>query len=223
MNVVVTGASRGIGLELTRLGLENDGRVLAVARKPEESKGLQDLSKKFPGQLQLVSADLLKDGAAHSVAAQLEDWPHVDILFNNAGILRQGTAVDDFMQSFLVNSVSPFLMTQALLPWLKKSRAPRVVNITSLMGSVQDNASGGYYAYRSSKAALNMINKSLSQDHDWLTTIVMHPGWVKTDMGGAGAPTEARESAMGIWKVTAGVTRDASGRFFDFRGKELPW
>ena len=95
--------------------------------------------------------------------------------------------------------------------------------MTSMMGSIADNTSGGSYAYRASKAALNMINKSLSVDNSWLTTVVVHPGWVKTDMGGAGAPVEPRASALGIWKLVRGLKMKDSGHFFDFHGKELPW
>src|SRR5262249_2933625 len=123
----------------------------------------------------------------------------------------------------LVNSVVPFEMTQALLPYLKKSKQPKVIHITSLMGSIEDNSSGGYYAYRASKAALNMINKSLTRDHSWLTSVVMHPGWVQTDMGGPQAPTSTRDSAQGIWQVINGLGSEKSGHFYDFKGKELPW
>lgn len=223
MNVVITGASRGIGLELTRIALANKYRVLAAARSPMKSKELVALKEKYPQALDLVTADLANDSGVDSIVQALKSWNGVDILVNNAGIMRQGEKAEDFMESFRVNSVAPFLLTKALLPLLKKGRAPRVVNITSLMGSVADNKSGGYYAYRSSKSALNMINKSLTQDHEWLTAIVVHPGWVKTDMGGAQAPTEPEESAQGIWSVISGTTSAQSGKFFDFRGQELPW
>jgi len=223
MNVIVTGASRGIGLELTRLSLQNGHRTMAVARKPKDSAGLNDLKKDFGEKLHIVAVDLTDPTASAQIAKELGTWPAVDLLINNAGIMRQGITAEDFAQSFQVNSVVPFLMIKALTPWLKKSATAKAVNITSLMGSVADNKSGGYYAYRSSKAALNMINKSLAIDLSWLTTIVIHPGWVKTDMGGAGAPLEAKDSAKGIWKVITDAGAEQSGRFFNYTGAELPW
>lgn len=97
------------------------------------------------------------------------------------------------------------------------------MNITSKMGSIADNASGGYYAYRASKTALNMINKSLSVDQPWLTSVVVHPGWVQTDMGGAQAPLPVTESAKGIWALALELRPEDSGRFLDYRGTEIPW
>ena len=91
------------------------------------------------------------------------------------------------------------------------------------MGSIDDNSSGGYYAYRSSKAALNMLNKSLAMDNPWLTTIVVHPGWVKTDMGGSQAPLTVEESTEGIWKLIKSKGPADSGKFFDYRGQILKW
>lgn len=223
MNVVITGASRGIGLELTRMALQNKYKLMAVARNPQSSRELVALKEKYPEALQIVTADLEQDKSIDAIAESLGTWNCLDLLINNAGIMRQGVETQDFMESFRVNSVAPFLLTQALLPMLRKGKAAKVVHITSKMGSVADNTSGGYYAYRSSKAALNMINKSFARDHEWLTTLVVHPGWVKTDMGGAQAPTEVRDSALGIWKVIAGATPTQSGRFFDFQGHELPW
>lgn len=223
MNIVVTGASRGIGLELTRLALGQGNKVLAVARKPTESDGLKALKKEFGSDLSSVAADLSDLSASDLVATELKNWGHVDVLINNAGILRQGIAMEDFLESYKVNSVAPFLMVKALAPWLKKSPNAKAASITSLMGSISDNKSGSYYAYRSSKSALNMLNKSLSIDFDWLTALVIHPGWVKTEMGGAGAPVDPIDSAKGIWKVIDRSGPTESGRFFNYTGKELPW
>jgi NAD(P)-dependent dehydrogenase (short-subunit alcohol dehydrogenase family) len=223
MNVVVTGASRGIGLELARLALERGAKVMAVARKPKESAGLADLAGRFGEKLQVVQADLTDFAAASHVTKALEGWDKVDVLINNAGILRQGITPEDFMQSFQVNSVAPFLMAKALVPWLKKSGDAKVASVTSLMGSIGDNKSGGHYSYRASKAALNMINKSLSLDMDWLTAVVVHPGWVKTSMGGSGAPVEPADSAKGIWNVIEKAGASQSGGFFNYTGEKLPW
>ncbi len=202
MKIVITGTSRGIGAELVKIAKDQGHEVLAIDRKV---------------------VDLRSPEAGGKIAALAQPWGMVDVLINNAGIMKPGTSREDFQESFLVNSVVPFEITQALLPLLKKSSSPRVAHITSLMGSIADNSSGGYYAYRSSKSALNMINKSLSIDNPWLTTMVIHPGWVKTDMGGEQAPTSTAESGLGIWRLIEGMNKAKSGTFYDFHGKELPW
>lgn len=202
MKIVITGTSRGIGAELVNIAKKAGHEVLAVDRK---------------------TVDLRSPEAPGKIAALAQSWGVVDILVNNAGIYLKGVGREDFQESFLVNSIVPFEITQALLPLLKKSTKPRVAQITSLMGSIDDNSSGGSIAYRASKTALNMINKCLSIDNPWLATVVIHPGWVQTDMGGAQAPTSVVESAQGIWQLVEGMNKEHSGSFHDFKGKELPW
>jgi NAD(P)-dependent dehydrogenase (short-subunit alcohol dehydrogenase family) len=221
MKILITGTSRGIGLELARQALQRGDFVIAVARKPESSKGLTELKSKFTDKLQLVDVDVRSDDAHEKIAAVV--GKELDVLINNAGVFLNGESVDDFMESFRVNSVAPFVLTKALLPALKNSSHPKVIQITSKMGSIDDNTSGGYYAYRASKAALNMINKSLALDNPWLTSIVIHPGWVKTDMGGQAAPTSPEDSAKGIWEVALSLKQNQSGQFFEFTGKKIAW
>lgn len=224
MHVVVTGTSRGIGLELVRLALDAGHQVLAVARRPQDSAGLAELKVAAGDRLKMLTADLLEPGAAEFIAGEVQgSGGVVDLLVNNAGILRETARREDFMDSFAVNAVAPFEITQALLPWLRRSTQPRVIHVTSKMGSIANNTSGGYYAYRSSKAALNMISRSLSLDHDWLTSVVVHPGWAQTDMGGPQATVPVAESARGIWRLATGAKRQDSGKFFDYLGKELTW
>ena len=115
------------------------------------------------------------------------------------------------------------LVTQALLPCLERAAAPKVVNISSLMGSIEDNSSGGTYAYRMSKAALNMFTKTFAVDFPKIATLTMHPGWVKTDMGGANAPTEKTESVKGLLKVILASSLKNTGQFIDYEGDKLPW
>lgn len=223
MKVIITGASRGIGLELARIALRQGHELLAVARHPAESSGLNALRGMHGAQLRLFEADLREATAADAINAATKDWVGIDLLVNNAGILRESATREDFIDSFLVNAVAPFEVTRSLVPRLKLSTNPRVVSLTSRMGSLAENTSGGHYAYRASKAALNMINRSLALDHPWLTSIVVHPGWVRTQMGGAAAPVESAESASGIWRLAQGLTRENSGRFYDYQGKELSW
>lgn len=224
-SIVITGASQGIGLELVRQALETQGveRVLAVARNPLESPELVKLREAHPRALEIAQGDVATETGVTAIVRALKDWTEVDTLINNAGVAPKGEAADDFMTAFRLNSVAPFLVTRALFDWLRRSREPKVVHITSLMGSLTDNESGGYYAYRASKAALNMIATSMTRDEPWLTTVLMHPGWVKTRMGGAEAPTEVQESARGIWKVTREITPARSGTFIDFEGTEIAW
>lgn len=223
MNVVITGTSRGIGLELARIVLAGGHQLLAVARAPDASAGLATLAREYSGRLTLLGADLREQHAGTAIATAAAAWDAVDVLINNAGILRESAERAAFMESFAVNSVAPFEVTQSLLPLLRRSSSPRAVHITSRMGSVADNTSGGYYAYRASKSALNMINRSLARDNTWLTTVVVHPGWVKTDMGGPEAPVPPRASAAGIWRLTGDLVPAHSGKFFDYQGNELPW
>lgn len=222
MKVIITGASRGIGLELARIALRQGHELLAVTRSSPPAE-LHALLAGHRPQLRLLEADLRAPAAAESIGAATKDWVSLDLLFNNAGILRDGALREDFTESFLVNSLAPFEVTCGLLPRLKLSTNPRVINLTSRMGSITENTSGGHYAYRASKAALNMINRSLALDHGWLSSIVVHPGWARTRMGGTAAPVDPAESASGIWRLAEGLTRDQSGRFYDYLGRELPW
>lgn len=223
LKILITGASRGIGLELTRIGLEKGHEVMAVARDPGSSKGLQELNKKSGEKLRTLAVDVAEEAAAQRLREAVQAWGSLDLLINNAGVYMKDETAKDFLQSFRVNSIAPFLITRELLPLLKKSALPKVIHITSQMGSIADNTSGGSYAYRSSKAALNMINKSLTVDQPWLTTAVLHPGWVQTEMGGAGAPVKPRESAEGLWNVIESLSAETTGSFLTFQGQELPW
>lgn len=223
MRVVITGCSRGLGLELARIALGAGHQVLAVARDPHASAGLAALSAGSGTRLQVVGADLIDPAAPAVIAAALSDWEAVDLLVNNAGILLETARREDFLTSFAVNTVAPFEVTQALLPLLRKSANPRVIHLTSKMGSISDNVAGGHYAYRASKAALNMINRSLARDHGWLTAVVVHPGWAQTDMGGPQATVPIAVSVQGIWRLAESAQLEDSGRFFDYQGRELPW
>lgn len=220
--VFITGISRGIGLALTKLALERGDLVIGVARNPEESPELVKLQNQFK-ELKIISLDLSHDEASEKILAELTEIPVIDILINNAGIYEHGTSKQSFLKSFEVNSYVPFMVTEALLPKLKKSLFPKLVNISSVMGGITDNSSGDAYAYRSSKSALNMIHKCQSLEHHWLTCVAIHPGWVKTDMGGEGAQLLPKTSAIGIWDVISKIRLDESGPFMDYKGHHLRW
>lgn len=222
MNVVITGTSRGIGLELTRLALAMGHIVLAVARMPQESEELMKL-KSVSKNLSILQLDLDEEGAEQKISLAVKEWFCVDVLINNAGVYLQDNSLAEFKRSFLTNSIMPLFITWALTPKLKESKRPVSLQITSQMGSIEDNTSGGYYSYRASKAALNMFFKCLSIDEPWLISVLVHPGWVKTRMGGHEAPVMPSESAAAIWKIIDEVTPDQSGTFLNFRGQPLRW
>jgi NAD(P)-dependent dehydrogenase (short-subunit alcohol dehydrogenase family) len=222
MYVVITGTSRGIGLELTRLALKDGHHVLAIARKPDESNDLRNLKKEH-ANLTVLAQDILEADAHVHIAKAAEKFPCVDVVINNAGIYRGDETIKEFEESFLTNAIKPFFITRELAKKLKASSRPVSLQITSRMGSIEDNTSGGSYSYRSSKTALNSLFKSLSIDEKWLISILVHPGWVQTSMGGSGATTSTHDSAVGIWKIIREAKSSQSGSFVNFKGEGLPW
>jgi short-subunit dehydrogenase len=153
----------------------------------------------------------------------------VDILVNNAGIMEESNVcfsdldISLINKTIEVNTLGPMRLTQLLTENLIKANNGKVFFITSKMGSIEDNSSGGYYGYRLSKTALNMFCRSFAIDHPEIVTAVLHPGWVKTDMGGPNATTTIAESATGLSNFMLRANKNLSGRFFDFRERELPW
>lgn len=222
MYVVITGTSRGIGLELTRLALSKGHQVLAIARRPDESEDLKKLQLENE-KLKLLAVDLDAHDSENRIFESVKDWPMIDVIINNAGIYQDDKSRSEFEKSFLTNSIMPLFITRALIPKLRSSSRPISLQITSQMGSIKDNHSGGSYSYRASKAALNMLFKSLSVDEKWLTSILVHPGWVQTRMGGNGAPVMPHDSALGIWSIIEKADATFSGKFLNYRGEELPW
>lgn len=223
---LVTGANRGIGLEFARQILDGGDEVIATARKPEEAKQLKELTCDALTILPLdVTSQESVDGLAKSVASRT-----IDVLINNAGISNwseniASLDIGDVQRVFEVNVKGPIRVTKAVLPMLMKGNDPVIAHITSKMGSIEDNSSGGSYSYRISKAALNMFNKSLSQDDhtSGVTCVVLHPGWVQTDMGGSNARITPSESVAGLLKVIRGLKTGDSGKFYDYAGEEIPW
>jgi NAD(P)-dependent dehydrogenase (short-subunit alcohol dehydrogenase family) len=225
---VVTGASRGIGLALCRKLLALGQDVVGACRNPDGARELWELKSDYKDRFRYLKLDVQDQASVDAFAAELRGQV-IDVVINNAGVLRGGQdsfealRFDDMMKSFDVNTLGPMRVTRALLSNLRGSSTPKVINITSKMGSISDNTSGGYYAYRMSKTALNMFNQSFTVDFPQITSIVMHPGWVKTEMGGASAPTDADESAGGIVAVAQNLTKAQRGQFLDFKGQEIRW
>lgn len=220
--VVVTGANRGIGLEYARQLSDRGERVIATARRPAEASELRGLD------VDVRQLDVADPDSVAAFASGLDTA--VDVLINNAGVGVRGQSLgsisyDQMRHFFEVNTCGPLRMVEALKSRLDEGASRRIVNMTSRMGSIEDNSSGGSYAYRASKAALNIVNRSLARDlgDQGYVCVVLHPGWVQTDMGGSSAPTTPEESVSGLLRVIDGLGPPDNGRFYDFTGEELPW
>jgi NAD(P)-dependent dehydrogenase (short-subunit alcohol dehydrogenase family) len=222
--VFITGANRGIGLEFARQYAADGWRVLATARDPQGASELNAL----PGDVTIRPLDL--DSDFFEI-----DWNGVlgteaiDVFIANAGASgpQRIDTIDDaaeWINLFAVNSVAPVVLAKAALP-LVAAAGGKLIAITSQMGSIADNQSGGYIAYRSSKAALNAAWRSLAIDSkgDGVTAAVLHPGWVQTRMGGAQAPLTPEASISGMRRVIAGLTTGQTGSFFNYDGTVIPW
>jgi NAD(P)-dependent dehydrogenase (short-subunit alcohol dehydrogenase family) len=221
--VLITGANRGIGLELAREYAAAGWHVIGTARKPDEATELKALGA------EVEQLDVTDQGSVDRLAADLRGRP-IDILINNAGIQllmwKLGEVdIDKYNRTLAVNTVGPVRVTLALLPNLRAGDRKLIVNMTSDISSIANNTSGGFYGYRESKAALNMFTRSLAAElgPEGFICIVLHPGWVKTDMGGPKAPITVQESVHGILKVVDGLSPDDNGTFLTYAGERMAW
>lgn len=220
-NVLITGAGRGIGLALTKEFLKNGYHVIGTYRDEKSASELLHLP-----QVTGVKIDVTDEKSFSSLKEELKKAKVIDVLVNNSGVIGDKSKslldinINKVAEVLNVNTLGPMRICQQVIPFMIKGGT--VAQITSLMGSIADNMSGGYYDYRMSKAALNMFNASLTKEFSHLKCLVLHPGWVQTDMGGAGANVTAEDCAQGLFQVMTDEKRQ-SGHFYDFRGKELPW
>jgi NAD(P)-dependent dehydrogenase (short-subunit alcohol dehydrogenase family) len=229
MRVVITGANRGIGLEFARRHLERGDVVEAAVRDPARAGDLKKLADASSGKLRIHPCDVGADASVRAFASGL-GGEAVDVLINNAGVMgkMQGLEALEFdalLRTIDVNAVGALRVVSALLPLLRKGHGRKIAHITSGMGSIGDNTSGGAYGYRMSKAALNMASRSIAVDlrGEKIISVVINPGWVKTDMGGSGAPTPVEESVRAMMRLVDGLTLEQSGSFLDYRGHTWPW
>lgn len=227
MKIMLTGINRGIGQAMCELALSQGHEVIGISRSPLPAN--HELASKHPGFTHFV-ADVTKAADLKNLEKKLaETTTHLDVLINNAGVLHDAelsfdqTTEDIFLKTFQVNLFGVHAVTQIAKNLLIKAKNPKVFSISSVMGSIDENASGRYYAYRSSKAALNAWNKSFSLDHPKIASIVIHPGWVSTEMGGAQAPVTPKVSAAGILELVQKRGLESTGKFFDYTGREIPW
>lgn len=223
--LLITGANRGIGLEFAKQYHSKGWKVFGTSRSLNNAKKLMDIiSKENVLVLDVSQQDQLK-----AVRGQLYKSNIIlDCLINNAGLMTDRVGIekvsqDDMVQAFRVNSAGPVMLVNNLLPILDSGC--KIVNISSLMGSINDNTSGGYYSYRMSKAALNMAVRSMSMDlkKKKIAVYALHPGWVRTRMGSVIAPVSKKRSVNGMIDVIDRLSISDTGNFYNFKGEELPW
>jgi NAD(P)-dependent dehydrogenase (short-subunit alcohol dehydrogenase family) len=224
--VLITGANRGLGLEFVRQYAINNYEVIACSRKINKKDDLHKLQVKFKN-ISIYKLDVANFSSIDQFAKSLKS--PIDILINNAGVYPDSSIdhinYDTWLEAFKINTLAAFKMTRAFLPHLKKSHLKKVASLTSKMGSIDDNSGGSEYLYRSSKTALNMVMKSLSIDlkpYD-LALITLHPGWVRTDMGGPNGLIDADESVTGMKRQIDKLSMKTSGQFIAYDGKKIPW
>ena len=225
MQYLVTGASRGIGLELVRQLRTRGDDVIATVRDEKSSGQLRELAG-----VRIEPCDVASEASIAGLAARLGDAA-LDVVINNAGVWggeRQSlTRFDaaEALRTYQTNALGPLLVSIALLPHVRRGTAKKLLHITSGMGSIGDNTSGGSYAYRMAKAALNMASRSLAQDlaREGIASAVINPGWVQTDMGGGGAPTPVGDSVRGILARLDELTVATTGTFLNWQGGTYPW
>jgi NAD(P)-dependent dehydrogenase (short-subunit alcohol dehydrogenase family) len=227
--ILITGANRGIGLELVRQYSADGWKVHACCREPGKAGDLENLQDNPGGKVTIHRLDVTGRAQVRLFAESLKGEP-IDILMNNAGVygsMEGFGKVDDkiWLYTLKVNTMAPMHVAEALADNVAASSKKLIATMSSKMGSIGDNTSGGYYIYRSSKAAVNIVMKSMALDlrERGITVVTLHPGWVRTDMGGTAAPLTVEQSVTGLRKVLEEVGPADSGRFLGWDGAEVPW
>jgi NAD(P)-dependent dehydrogenase (short-subunit alcohol dehydrogenase family) len=227
--ILITGASRGIGLEFVKQYSKEDASIIACCRNPDSANVLNAIAKESGGKVRVQPLDVANKDSIAALAVALDGQP-IDIVINNAGISgprKQSAGEIDpegWLDTFRVNTVAPVLVAQALRKNVKLGHDKKIVVITSMMGSTEDHG-GGMYAYRSSKAALNNAMRGLAREwaKDGIVVGILHPGWVRTDMGGKNAAVAVEDSVKGLRQRIADLRPENSGRYVDYAGAELRW
>ena len=224
--VLITGANRGLGLEFVRQYADNNWKVIATCRDPESAKDLYDIQ----GDKEILPLDVT-DFKAIEQTSELLRSEKIDVLLNNAGVYdpdKNGlgkTNFDDWTKMLRINTIAPLKIVESFISQVASSKRKVIVSISSLLGSLSANDTGGQYAYRSSKSALNSVNKSLSIDlaRKGIISIVISPGWARTDMGGPNAAVDPIDSVSGIRRVINNLKPEDSGKFFNYDGSNIDW
>lgn len=226
---LITGANRGIGLALAEAIIARGDRVIATVRDPFRLP--PSLREAARDRVAVFGMDVADARSIQRAAASLDE--PVDVLINNAGVIgpdRQVALdmdVEGFMRTVTVNALGPLQVTKAFLPHLKRSDRPRVITVSSQMGSLTyaSHFKSDRLAYRASKAMVNKLMQGLATDlkPDGIPVLVVHPGWVRTDMGGSGADIAPSESAGGLLALADGLDLAGTGRFRNYDGSAIPW
>lgn len=229
MQYVVTGANRGLGLEFTRQLSDRGDSVVATARRPGEADELNALADAADRSVDVHPLDITDPESVAAFGDELEGH-RLDVLINNAGRLTRGGGPDDFdfdeiRGDFEVNAVGTLRVVEALVDEVRGDGGGKIVNVTSKMGSIADNGSGGSYAYRMSKCALNMATRSLALDldSDGVVAFVIHPGWVRTRMGGDNALISPEKSVRHMIERIDEAGPEQAGEFLEWDGGTVPW
>lgn len=240
MKICITGTNRGLGLEFTRQYLELGNEVFAACRNPLNANSLQQLRNKYVDQLHIIPIDLSDPKSVIAAAQSVKNnTSSIDLLINNAGMGASSGSPEqvgrfqkfDMLEMkpmtkiFQVNAMGPILVSKAFHGLLKQSDNPRIIMITSVQGSISHTSGGGMYGYGGSKAALNRMGRALAFEllQDGIVTVMIHPGWVRTDMGGPNATLSPQESVSSMIGLISGFRKPQNGRFFNYNGKELEW
>jgi len=228
-NILITGSNRGIGLELVKQYADANWRVFACCRSPKEATNLQALAK-LQDNISIHSLNIADPKEIVNLAQELKNIP-IDILFNNAGIYGPydanfgNTNQKQWLECFNINTISPIKVAEAFVTHVANSELKIIATMSSKMASMADNSSGGSYLYRSSKAALNaaMTSAAIDLKSKGIKVAILHPGWVKTDMGGPNAEISTDECVLQLKKILSELTLDKSGSFFEIDGSIIPW
>jgi NAD(P)-dependent dehydrogenase (short-subunit alcohol dehydrogenase family) len=233
--VLITGANRGIGLATTQQFLERGDQVIGAVRNPEVAAEtpLGQLRAKHGARLRLLPLEVTSDASTAALFATLSrDTERLDVVINMAGILSrphdqplERLDLDQCREAFEVNALGPLRIARAALPLLRRSSNPRIINITSGCGCLSGKDNGQFYAYGTSKAALNMLSRTIAFEFhgEGISCVALDPGWVRTDLGGQNAPLAPEESARAICKTVSELTLAGSNRFLLYDGTELTW
>ena len=226
--LLITGANRGIGLEFVRQYASAGYRIIACCREPLKATALNTLAASSRGKVIVHALDVSDFTQIERLAEELKGQA-IDLLINNAGFYPSGAlgSIDyaEWQKAFLVNTMAPARMVECFVEHIAASRQHKIATLSSKMGSIADNGSGGSYLYRTSKTAVNMLMKNLAIELKprGIATCTLHPGWVQTDMGGANALITTQQSVAGMRSVIDQLSPENGGRFIGYDGKEIPW
>lgn len=233
--IFISGTNRGLGLEFVKQYLLRGDQVIATCRNPKDSQELNELKKSYNENLTIFKLDVTNKKEREEVYINIRDnFGSIDIFINNAGIPAGGGSnsyilgelhAEDMLKVFSVNSIAPVLLVELFLDLIKKGNNPKIINITSGLSSLTRKNWVFRYSYCASKTALNMFSKlmALQLKDEGIIVIPLHPGHVKTDLGGSFAPLNPKESIEGMIRVIESLTMDDTGKFIDWRNEELPW